>query len=501
MEIVGRGFIARHLAPLAGRYPDVTVIAAGVSTTAVDDVAAFDREAELVYQVLRRCRAEGRTVVFFSTSSHAIYGAEGSPGTEDGPVYPTSVYGRHKLALETAARSSGADWLILRLTHLIGRGQPPHQTIPLLVKGVLSGRVRVHRDTHRDMVDVRHMVIALDRLLADGVRNTVVNIASGIPQRMEAVVRGIEQRLGRVAEWHMVDVPRTDTTVSTKRLRELVPEVEDFGFGPDYLPALLDRYIGDIGKDHDHVPSGTATNEQQERDIYDRADTYETIYRGRGKDYAAESNTVIKLVTDRKPDASSLLDVACGYGGHLRYFSKAFRHVEGLDLSEKMISAAAAKIPDITVHHGDMRQFQLARRFDAVTCMFSSIGHLDTTYELAQTLRSFARHLTPGGVVVIDPWWFPETFLSGYVGSDLITEDGMTIARISHSVREGDATRMEVHYVVAERGKGIRHFVDIHRITLFSREEYEQAFRAAGCTVEYLPGEPAGRGVFVGVRV
>ncbi|ONI76462.1 SAM-dependent methyltransferase [Actinosynnema sp. ALI-1.44] len=234
--------------------------------------------------------------------------------------------------------------------------------------------------------------------------------------------------------------------------------------------------------------------------MYDRAETYEAFYRGRGKDYEAESNTITKLVLDRKPDASSLLDVACGYGGHLHHFDKAFRHVEGLELSREMISAAARRIPGITVHHGDMRQFRLARRFDAVTCMFSSIGHLDTTYELAQTLRSFAEHLTPGGVIAIDPWWFPETFLPGYVGSDVVTDNGMTIARVSHSVRAGTATRIEVHYIVAEPGKGIQHFADCHRITLFTREEYEQAFRAAGCDVEYLPGDPAGRGVFVGVR-
>lgn len=239
MEIIGSGFIAHHLAPLADKYPDVAVIAAGVSTTAVDSPAEFDREAELVYQVIRRCRAENRMVVFLSTSSHAIYGADDSPGTEDGPIFPTSVYGRHKLALETAVRGADVDWLILRLTHLVGDRQPPHQLLPLLVAGVRAGRVTVHRNTRRDLVDVRHLVVALDRLLADGTRNTVVNIASGVPLRTESIVRGIEQRLGRVAEWHMVDVPPTNTVVSTERLRTLVPEVADFRFRPDYLSELL----------------------------------------------------------------------------------------------------------------------------------------------------------------------------------------------------------------------------------------------------------------------
>lgn len=246
MEIVGRGFLAHHLASLAASHPGVVAVAAGVSTTVVDQAPEFDREAALLYEVLRRCRANGSTVVFFSTASAAMYGTEEAPGTEDGPVFPTSSYGRHKLALESVVRNCGADWLVLRLTHLVGDAQRPHQMLPLMVAGVLAGRVSVHRGSHRDLVDVRQMVVALDRLLRDGVRNRTVNIASGIPQPVEEIVEGIERRLGRTAERQIIDVPATRTLVSTSRLRSLVPEAAEFGFGPGYLDALLDAYVGPL---------------------------------------------------------------------------------------------------------------------------------------------------------------------------------------------------------------------------------------------------------------
>lgn len=246
MEIVGRGFLAHHLTPLAPSHPGVVAVAAGVSTTVVDQTPEFDREATMLYDVLRRCRASGSLVVFFSTASAAMYGADDSPGTEDGLIFPTSPYGRHKVALESVVQNSGVDWLVFRLSHLVGDAQRPHQLLPLLVSGVLAGEVTVHRGSHRDLVDVRNMVVALDRLLRDGVRNTTVNIASGIPQPIEAIVEGIECRLGRTADRRIVEVPRTRTLVSTARLRSLVPEAAGFGFGPRYLDALLDSYVGKL---------------------------------------------------------------------------------------------------------------------------------------------------------------------------------------------------------------------------------------------------------------
>lgn len=243
MELVGNGFLARHLGSHFGnRHPDVTVIAAGVSTAASTDTAAFDREANLVGDVLRRCRADDRTVVFLSTSSAGIYGAHGSPGTEDGPVFPRTVYGRHKLALERVCELSGARVLILRLTHVVGPGQQPDQLLPALTRQVLSGSVTVHRGAYRDLLDVQHVPPALDALLSQGFHGEVVNMASGAPIAVENVVDGLEKRLSVNAEREVVQRPTERTLVSTRKLRALVPAFADLDFGPTYLDDMLDRY-------------------------------------------------------------------------------------------------------------------------------------------------------------------------------------------------------------------------------------------------------------------
>ncbi|MFV2022153.1 class I SAM-dependent methyltransferase [Micromonospora sp. LOL_023] len=230
------------------------------------------------------------------------------------------------------------------------------------------------------------------------------------------------------------------------------------------------------------------------------AEIYDLIHQGRGKDYAAEAAEVTRLVLANKPDAASLLDVACGTGEHLQHLSGSFPYVEGVDISADMLLSAKARLPLVPLHQSDMRSFALGRRFDAVTCLFSSIGHMRTTAELTAALRCFAEHTVPGGVAVVDPWWFPETFLPGYVASDVVRADGRTIARVSHASQEGNATRMDVQYLIADAESGIRHLAESTLITLFTRGEYEAAFRAAGFTPTYLDQGSGARGLFVAVR-
>jgi nucleoside-diphosphate-sugar epimerase len=191
----------------ADRYSDVTAIAAGVTKTTSATLADFDREAALVYDVVRHARQTGRTVVFFSAASDSMYGTLGCPGLVEGPVYPVSAYGRHKLGMEEILARSGVKYLALRLSHIVGEGQRAHQLIPSLGRQILDGSVTVHRNAHRDLLDVEHLLLALDRVLASGVRQEVINVASGVLEPIERIVDSIEERFGVVAERTTVDVP------------------------------------------------------------------------------------------------------------------------------------------------------------------------------------------------------------------------------------------------------------------------------------------------------
>lgn len=225
---------------------------------------------------------------------------------------------------------------------------------------------------------------------------------------------------------------------------------------------------------------------------------YDLIYSGRGKDYLAESTEVADVVRARHASASSLLDVACGTGAHLAYFKDWFE-VAGLDASEHMVRQAGENLPGVSVREGDMRDFDLGRAFDAIVCMFSSIGYLRSPEELDRTLACMARHLNPGGVIVIEPWHTPGTFIPGYIAHDLVKGNDQVVVRLSHSQRTGDRVPINVHYLVGDRATGVRHFTDVHEMNLFTRRQYETAFERAGCRVEYIESGRFACGLFAGV--
>lgn len=244
MRIIGDGFLARSLSEAFGdRFPDVTALASGVSSTSTTEPAAYDREAGLLYDVLDECRAGGRRLLFFSTASFSLYGFTDHAVDETGPLRPPTTYGRHKLALESVVRHSGVDHLILRVSHAVGHHQRPHQLLPTLVRHVTEGRVTIHQGAHRDLLDVRDLVHAVDRLLTDGVSGEVVNVASGVPQPVESIVTAIEDRLGVRAHRVHRPGPTAVTRASVGRLRQLVPDFRAAVADQDYLGALLDAYL------------------------------------------------------------------------------------------------------------------------------------------------------------------------------------------------------------------------------------------------------------------
>ncbi|MEV0678641.1 class I SAM-dependent methyltransferase [Actinosynnema sp. NPDC050436] len=226
------------------------------------------------------------------------------------------------------------------------------------------------------------------------------------------------------------------------------------------------------------------------------AEVYDLVYTARGQDFAAESADVVRIVRDARPGAASLLDVGCGTAEHLRHLVPAFDHVEGVDLSADMLAVGRRKLPDVPLHHADMRDLRLGRCFDAVISLSTAVAYLPSRADLARALTAMAAHATPGGVLVVEPWYFPENFLDGHVAGDALRVGPVTVTRLSHTRGLGGAARIVSHYAVAD-ASGIEHFTETQDFGLWTREEYLAAFRVAGCTARYLPDVQSGRGVFV----
>jgi ubiquinone/menaquinone biosynthesis C-methylase UbiE len=229
------------------------------------------------------------------------------------------------------------------------------------------------------------------------------------------------------------------------------------------------------------------------------AEYYDLIYSF--KDYRKEAARVKELVSKYvKSEENQLLDVACGTGHHLNYLKDTFS-CTGVDVSRKILDVARKNVEGVAFEQSDMTTLDLGREFDAIICLFSSIGYVKTYSKLRKTVWGFVRHLKKGGVVLIEPWFTKSAYVSGSL--HMTTYDGkdVKIARLNVSKIRGNVSVMDMHYLIAEKDKGVKHVVDRHELGLFEIDETLKIMRAAGLQSKFLKrGLMRGRGMFVGTK-
>jgi SAM-dependent methyltransferase len=226
---------------------------------------------------------------------------------------------------------------------------------------------------------------------------------------------------------------------------------------------------------------------------------YDAIYSW--KDYAGDAARLRLIIAEkartRKP-AATLLDVACGTGMHLSYLQSDFQ-VEGLDFDEGMLDLARERLPGVPLHHGSMNSFDLGKRFDVVTCLFSAIGAMTTPEALEQAICCMARHTNPGGLVIIEPWLPPDVFETGRLNALFVDQPDLKLSRMSISAREDDVALFDFHYLIGTPD-GISTATESLRLGLFTQEQYMAAFTACGLHVEHDKQGLMERGMYIGLK-
>ncbi|MEO6912941.1 MAG: class I SAM-dependent methyltransferase [Candidatus Baltobacteraceae bacterium] len=226
---------------------------------------------------------------------------------------------------------------------------------------------------------------------------------------------------------------------------------------------------------------------------------YDALYRALGKNYATESEQIRSILAAKlRSGGDALLDVACGTGLHLEHLQGDFA-CEGIDLERNLLNIAATRVPGVPLHQADMISFNLSKKFDAIICLFSSIGYVPSVMRLNQTLLTFARHLHHGGVVIVEPWITPDRWQDGHVNALYVNEPNLKVARMNVSRRDGNVSILHFHYMVGSTD-GIRTFTEPHRLTLFTDQEYTAAFLGAGLHVEHDAEGLMGRGLYIGTK-
>jgi SAM-dependent methyltransferase len=104
--------------------------------------------------------------------------------------------------------------------------------------------------------------------------------------------------------------------------------------------------------------------------------------------------------------SGDVLELACGTGQLTVPIAGAGLTIAGLDLSAPMLSIAKerAAAQNVSVEYvlGDMRDFDLGRRFALIFIARNSLLHLHSTDDLLAAFAAVRRHMATGGIFAFD---------------------------------------------------------------------------------------------------
>lgn len=208
------------------------------------------------------------------------------------------------------------------------------------------------------------------------------------------------------------------------------------------------------------------------------------------KRYEEEAAFVHALITEWLPDGAreSIVDLACGTGRHALAFAKLGHRVLGIDRSPGMIAIArdtAASVgSSVDFLCSDIAELPpTLGTFDVATCLFDSIGYLETNQRITQAFREIERHLPPGGLFVLE-FWHAAAMLRNFEAVrvkrwELPDESVVRVSETRISVEDQVA---EVHYSVT-RLKEDGHwesFRETHRNRFFLVQEMNALLSTCG---------------------
>ena len=108
------------------------------------------------------------------------------------------------------------------------------------------------------------------------------------------------------------------------------------------------------------------------------------------------------------PGRHNLLELGSGGGHTLSHLTREFQ-ATATDISEPMLALSRRLNPGVDHHQGDMRSLRLGRAFDAVL-IHDAVSYLLSEDDLRATIATAQGHLNPGGLLIMNPDWFTETF-------------------------------------------------------------------------------------------
>ena len=196
---------------------------------------------------------------------------------------------------------------------------------------------------------------------------------------------------------------------------------------------------------------------------------YHILYsnRSQGEANIFIDNIISKIALEKE---QNVLDLGCGKGRHAFQLSKYFKEVDGLDLSQKSINKAKEfSQNNLHFHIGDMRNFDLKKKFGYIFNLFTSFGYFDNISQNINVLKCCNNQLKPNGYLLID-------FLNPkLIKKKIIVEEDKLIDWVSFRINKS----IEKNYIIKNINilDGNKKINFQEKVQLFDIENFKTLFK------------------------
>ena len=178
MHVHGSGFIAKNLKRIKlSKLKKVVIYAAGVSNSKSKDKKEFLKERKKIQTFLSNHNTEHLFIYISTTSVLDNY-------------LKKDMYTRNKIIIENLIKKSLNNFLILRLSQIVGKSNNPHTLTNFIYRKILSEqRFKVWSNVKRNLIDIDDLIKIVKQIISAKLKpGNVINILNPNSIYVEEIV-------------------------------------------------------------------------------------------------------------------------------------------------------------------------------------------------------------------------------------------------------------------------------------------------------------------------
>lgn len=193
-----------------------------------------------------------------------------------------------------------------------------------------------------------------------------------------------------------------------------------------------------------------------------------------------------------EPAGCRVLEAGAGTGRATRFLARTAARVVAFDLAPEMAAVARRRLaakPHVTVLVADLRDLQLAARFDLIAAVDDPFVHLTGDDDRRRAFATVAEHLAPGGRFLLDAAWLAPERRRSAEDTGLVEErragEDLSVRQVWHCAPESRLCTTRFEYRLGGRLAAQASFP----ARLWSLEELADRCRAAGLAITRTWGD------------